>query len=271
MNMTRKNMRRIFSFVGTFIAVALMSSSAVVVSSAPKIKRLLVVTVTKGFRHTSIPTAERVLQQMGEQGRAFSVDYARTDEELAAKTTAAALKNYDGVVFASTTGDIPLADREAFLNWIKAGNAFIGIHAAADTFHSYPPFIEMIGGEFKTHGPQADVECLVEDSAHPATKHLGKSQKVFDEIYEYKNYNRERVHMLLALDKHPNPKMNKEPGYFPIAWCHMYGKGRVFYTALGHREDVLEADWYKQHLMGGIQWALGQVKGSAKPQTTAKM
>lgn len=273
MNQDSKNLRRVLCFALALCVVVLMSSSARITGarSAPKMKKLLVVTVTKEFVHKSIPTLERVLGQLSEQSRAYTVDHARTDEELAAKTTAEALKNYDGVVFASTTGELPLADREAFLNWIKAGNAFIGIHAAADTFHKYPPFIEMIGGEFKTHGPQVEVECLVEDAAHPATKHLGKSQKVFDEIYEYKNYNRERVHMLLALDKHPNPKMNKEPGYFPLAWCHMYGKGRVFYTALGHREDVIEAEWYKRHVDGGIQWALGQAEGSAKPQSAAKL
>lgn len=233
------------------------------VTAAPKAKKLLVVTVTKGFRHSSIPTVERILQQLGEQSRSYTVDYARTDEELAAKTTAQALASYDGVVFASTTGELPLADRDAFLNWIKAGHAFVGIHAAADTFHKFPPFIEMIGGEFKTHGPQSTVQCLIEDAAHPATKSLGKSFSVHDEIYQFKNFNQANVRTLLALDKHPN---TSEPGYYPIAWGRMYGKGRVFYTALGHREDVLQAEWYGRHLLGGMQWALGEAKGRAKPQ-----
>lgn len=231
--------------------------------AASKTKRLLVVSVTKGFRHSSIPTAERLLRELGEQSRNFDVDYARTDEELAAKTTTAALAGYDGVVFASTTGDLPLADREAFMGWLRAGHAFIGLHSASDTFHNYPEFIKMIGGEFESHGPQVKVSCIVEDSSHPATKPLGKTLEVFDEIYLFKNFERANVHMLLSLDKHPN---KGTPGYYPLAWNSLYGKGRVFYTALGHREDVLESAWYRQHLLGGIRWALGLTKGDSKPQ-----
>jgi uncharacterized protein len=218
-------------------------------------KKILVVTVTKGFRHKSIPTAEKMIEELGKTSKAFSVDYVRTDEEMAAKMTPQALNSYDGVIFASTSGNLPLPDRDAFLNWIKAGHAFIGIHAASDTFGKgvYPSYIDMIGGEFDKHGPQVEVECVVEDRKHPATKSLGKSFKVFDEIYQFKNYERSKVHMLLSLDKHPN---DKTPGYYPIAWCRMFGKGRVFYTALGHRDDVLQAEWFKAHLLGGIQWTL---------------
>ena len=255
---------RLTQFVYLLAAsVMCVSFSAVGTVAAPRTKKLLVVTVTKGFRHTSIPTAERVLKELAEQSRDFNLDYARTDEELAAKTTATALAGYDGVVFASTTGDIPLADRAAFMGWLRAGHAFVGIHSASDTFHNYPEFIRMIGGEFESHGPQAKVLCLVEDAAHPATKPLNKSFEVFDEIYLFKNFERANVHTLLSLDKHPN---TAAPGYYPLAWNRVYGKGRVFYTALGHREDVLESVWYRQHLLGGIRWAIGLAKGDAKPQ-----
>lgn len=244
--------------------------------SARKTRRLLVVTVTKGYRHSSIPTGERVLRELGEQSHSYAVDYARTDEELAAKMSPQALKNYDAVAFVNTTGqpaakqtgnpkddDPPVPDREAFMSWIKDGHAFIGVHSATDTFHNYPPYLEMIGAEFKTHGPQSSVECLVEDMNHPATKDLGKSVTVYDEIYQFQKFNRAGVHQLLALDKHPN---TGEPGYYPLSWCRAYGKGRIFYTALGHREDVWESGWFQRHLLGGIQWALGQAKGSASPQ-----
>lgn len=245
------------------VAAVYASFGAGQAGAALKTKRLLVVSVTKGFRHSSIPTAERVLRELSEQSRNFDVDYARTDEELAAKTTTAALAGYDGVVFASTTGDLPLADREAFMGWLRAGHAFIGLHSASDTFHNYPEFIKMIGGEFESHGPQVKVSCIVEDPSHPATKQLGRTLEVFDEIYLFKNFERANVHMLLSLDKHPN---RGTPGYYPLAWNSLYGKGRVFYTALGHREDVLESAWYRQHLLGGILWASGLAKGNSKPQ-----
>lgn len=242
-----------------FVCLLCLSACAVSARQAAAPKKLLVVTVTKGFRHSSIPTAEKMLQQLGADSKLFTVDYARSDEELAAKMTTQALAAYDGVIFASTTGDLPLPDRDGFLNWIKAGHAFIGIHAAADTFHNYAPFIEMINGEFKAHGPQIKVLTLNRDAKHPAMKDWGASREVFDEIYVYKNHDPAKVDLLMWLDKNPNekdPQFN-QPGSFPLAWSRTYGKGRVFYTALGHREDVLEADYYKTHLLGGIKWALG--------------
>src|SRR2546426_9569123 len=87
-------------------------------------KKLLVVTVTKGFRHSSIPTAEKVLGELAEKSGAFTVDYVRNDEDMAQKMTTATLKNYDGVIFANTTGELPLPDKDAFIAWIKSGNAF---------------------------------------------------------------------------------------------------------------------------------------------------
>src|SRR6185295_89065 len=100
------------------------------------------------------------------------------------------------------------------------------------------------------------------------------------EIYIQKNFHRDQVHGLLTLDKHPNTGM---PGDYPIAWCKNVGQGRVFYTALGHREDVWDPAWkdrngkrenapevataYQQHLLGGIKWALGLEPGSGKPQS----
>jgi type 1 glutamine amidotransferase len=159
------------------------------------------------------------------------------------------------VVFASTTGELPLPDKDAFLQWLARGKAFVGIHAATDTYHEWRPFIEMIGGEFKTHGPQVTVTMLVEDKTNPATKGMPASSDVHDEIYEFKSFEKERVNVLLYMDKHPQ---SKEPGFYPLAWTRSHGKGRVFYTALGHRDDVLQATWFKEHLLGGIGWALSR-------------
>jgi type 1 glutamine amidotransferase len=240
-------------------------------------KQLLVVTVTKGFRHSSIPTAEKVLAELGEKSGVFSVDYVRTDQEMAQKMTPEALKKYDAIVFANTTGDLPLPDKQAFLDWIKSGKGFVATHSGSDTFHGFPPYIEMLGGEFETHHAQAQVDCINEDPKHPACRHLGPTFHVKDEIYLLKNFDRTKVHPLLMLDKHPN---DKTPGEYPIAWAKEYGKGRVFYTSLGHREDVWDpntpesfkrenpqsvAEAYQQHLLGGIKWVLKLEKGSGKP------
>jgi type 1 glutamine amidotransferase len=159
---------------------------------------------------------------------------------------------------------------QGFLDWIKAGHAFIGIHAAADTFHGQPGFIAMLGGEFAHHGPQVSVECLNEDPEHPATAHLGKTWTIAqEEIYQFKNYDPAKVQELLILDK--KPEQPYPAGHYPVSWCKPYGDGRIFYTSLGHREDIWDADLaikdrkndpavskaYQQHILGGIEWALG--------------
>ena len=246
------NLVRLFGvFVAALVAATAAGSIDGLAAKAPK--RVLVVTVTKGFRHDSIPTAERVLDELGRQSGAFAVDYARTDDELKAKTTAEALASYDGVFFAQTTGELPLADRDAFVAWVKAGHAFMGMHSASDTFHGYEPYVSMVGGEFDRHGEQATVKVNVDDPKNPATKGLRSGFEVHDEIYLFKSFSRDAVHMLLSLDKQPN---TGEAGYYPVAWCRDYGKGRVFYTALGHRDDVIESAWYREHLLGGMLWAL---------------
>jgi len=248
-------------------------------TQAATAKKLLVVTVTKGFRHSSIPTAEKILGELAQKSGDFTVDYARSDQEIAEKMTPEALKKYDGFIFANTTGDLPLPDKQAFVDAVKSGKAFIGMHSASDTFHNFPPYAEMLGGEFQTHHAQVHVDCINQDAKHPATRHLGPTFGVFDEIYIQKNFHRDQVHGLLTLNAHPN---EKTPGDYPIAWCKEFGKGRVFYTALGHREDIWDTDTpekfkrenskevseaYQKHILGGIKWALGLEKGSGKPQS----
>ena len=148
------------------------------------------VTVTTGFRHSSIPTAEKVLAELAKESSAFTVEYARVEPNdpqfkgpdgkpdkakveaaikavLAEKMSPAALKNYDAVIFANTTGDLPLPDKQAFLDWIKSGKGFVGMHAATDTFHGFPRFIEMIGAEFKTHDAQVEVDAINQDPECP--------------------------------------------------------------------------------------------------------
>jgi type 1 glutamine amidotransferase len=273
------------NFAAQLLTVLLLSLSFIGFAggaiAAPK--KLLVVTVTKGFRHSSIPTAEKVLGELAQKSGDFTVDYVRTDAEMEEKMTAAALKNYDGVIFANTTGNLPLPDKQAFLLWIKSGKAFIGMHSATDTFHGtngIDSYIDMIGGEFKEHHAQAEVDCINQDPKHPADQPLPPSWHLKDEIYLMKNFERSKVHGLLMLDKHPN---DKTPGDYPIAWCKEYGKGRVFYTSLGHREDVWDpntapsfkrenskevSELYQKHILGGIRWALGLESGDAKPQTS---
>jgi type 1 glutamine amidotransferase len=237
-------------------------------AAAPK--RLLIVSITKGFRHSSIAPGDALIEAIAARsGGRYVVDFARTDEDLAQKLSAESLKAYDAVVFNNTTGDLPLPDPQAFVEWVNAGHGFIGVHAASDTFHGFKPYLEMLGGEFKEHGPQVPATCLVADRRFPGLERVGASIRLpMEEMYIFKNFTGDKVRLLLYMDKHPN---EGTPGLYPLSWARQWGRGRVFYTALGHREDVWSASWFRDHLRGGIEWALGLAKADVKPRPLPKI
>ena len=214
--------------------------------------RLLLVTVVHGYRHEVIPLMAARIEGLGRESGLYTVDRADTDEELLTKTSPEALKGYDAVVFANTAEDVPVADREALLAWVEAGGAFIAVHGAS-TLKGWPEFTALLGGQFDYHREQATVQVRIDDATHPATRGLPSPFEVLEEMYLYKSFDRDRVHMLLSLDRHPN---TGEPGFYPWAWTRTQGKGRVFHTGAGHREDVVESEWFATHLLGGIRWAL---------------
>jgi type 1 glutamine amidotransferase len=222
--------------------------------------RLLAVTHTEGFRHGSIPVAEATLAEIGRSSGTFDVDYCRTAADVRRMLTADGLAPYAAVFFANTTGDLGIPDMAAFLAWIGSGRAFLGAHSASDTYHSDPRFLEMLGNEFETHGDQTEVDIVVDDRSHPATSTLGARLRVFDEIYRFRFNNRGRVGMLLSLDRFPQDGLPSagQPGDLPMAWQKSHGSGRVFYTALGHRDEVWQDARFRQHLSGAIQWAISR-------------
>ncbi len=257
------------------LTAGLLMASIVPIQLDAAPKRVVVVTATKGFRHSSIETAENVLATLGETSGDFTVvDVVRggpkgtDDAEVAEKLTLEKLKNVDAVIFANTTGDLAIPDKDGFIRWIENGHALIGMHSGSDTFHGYPPFIKALGGEFRTHGAQVQIDAYNLDPSHPATKNFGPIYTVFDEIYQFTNFNRGEVHGLLTLDKNPNTLV---PGDYPVAWCKNVGKGKVFYTSLGHREDVWASEAYQKHILGGIRWSLGLEAGSGTPQDNANV
>ena len=288
------------AIAGLALAAALLLSHPVAHAGAAKMKKhILVVTVTKGFRHGSIPVAEKTIGELGDRTGDWDTDYVRTDEDMATKMTADSLKKYDAVVFANTTGVLPLPDPQGFLDYIKAGHGFGAMHSGSDTFHEWPgstapvsAYVEMLGGEFLTHHSQCMIMPHMADLGSPALKGVagmrdksepsefnardvqrqgsitdGQSWKIFDEIYLLKNNDPSKVHTLLWLDKYPNdgsPDANK-PEVHLISWTKAYGAGRVFYTELGHRDEVWQDPIYQAHITGGLRFALGLAKGSTKP------
>jgi type 1 glutamine amidotransferase len=222
-------------------------------------KRLLVVTHTAGFRHDSIPTAESTLQQIGSSSGLFDVEYARTADDVKRLLTAESLARFHAVCFANTTGDIGIPDMTAFLAWIAGGGGFVGAHSATDTHHESPEFIEMIGGEFDTHGSIVATEVRVDDPSHPAVSHLAPRFTITDELYRFKRFNN-AVTRLLSLDRNPADGVGEagSPVNLPMAWHRAYGEGRVFYTAFGHRQEVWQDPRFQQHMREAIRWVLRQ-------------
>jgi type 1 glutamine amidotransferase len=182
-----------------------------------------------------------------------------------AELTRDKLGRYDAIVF-FTAINPPGVDREALVEWVSNGGAFVGIHSTANTYKDFPPFGEMLGAVFDRRpwrtpeAPQTKVRVKVEDPSHPSTRHLGESFEIADDVYQYKDFDPDKIHILLRLDPASldlaNPKLNQEDKRLPVAWTNRYGKGRVFYTMLGDWEPVWKDQRYRTHLIEGIRWTM---------------
>jgi len=301
--------------VGFTMAAAMRAAPA---ADAAKPARLLVVTVTTGFRHASIATAEPALEELGRTSGLFHVDFLRmppgrpatpkppkrgkdvTDaawvaeqaafkaaqeqfkkddapwqttlrEQFAKAFAPESLALFDGVIFASTTGELPIPDLDAFLAWIKSGKAFIGFHAATDTLKSSDAYCEMVGGYFAGHPWTAGGEhgFVVHESGHPVVAMFPERFRWKDEIYQYDpRYKPDNLRVLLSLDMAASTP--KEPWHVPVAWVRDYGKGRVFATNFGHNDATWNDPMFRKHMEQGIAWALGRVAAPATPNPEAQ-
>jgi type 1 glutamine amidotransferase len=302
--------QRVFLSVAVAL-VALVRPAAAVEPQSPA--RVLVVSVTAGFRHASIGTAEPVLEELGrstglfhchhlrmppgrlpqpkaprrspsmsdEEWRKQEAEFAAEQErfrradadwqaglkgEFAKVFSANSLRDFDGVVFLSTTGDLPVPDLTAFLAWIRSGKAFIGFHAATDTFKSSDAYCEMIGGHFAGHPWNAGSQhaFVVHEPGHPVVAMFPERFRWQDEIYQYDlRYAPENLRVLVSLDM---PRSSpKEPWHVPVAWVREYGKGRVFATNFGHNDATWKEPMFQKHMAAGIAWALGRITAPAAP------
>jgi len=218
--------------------------------------QLLYVTQSCGYRHEVLPYSQEVMAKIGKESGAFTA----TCTDDVATVDWNDLGRFDAIAFC-TTGELPIPEegRENLLRFVRGGKAFIGLHNATDTFYKWEPYGEMIGGYFNGHPWHQEVGVIVEDRTHPSTRHLGESFRIHDEIYTHRNWSRERTHVLMRLDNASidisKAKGVRDDGDVALAWCHPYGEGRVFYTALGHGMPTWTDTRFHQHLLGGIQWA----------------
>ncbi|MEQ8847157.1 family 16 glycoside hydrolase [Botrimarina sp.] len=237
--------------------------------------RVLFVTQSAGYKHSSVTrkasdlsVSEQVMKQLGLRSGEFRVDCT---QDVETDFTPELLANYDVVAF-YTTGDLPIpeATREWFLeDWLaEQGNGFLGIHAAADTYHDYEPYWDMLGGTFDGHPWTADTDVVlrVHSGDHPASAPWGAPGalvRMKEEIYQFKHWQPEKVRVLMSLDMGETDL--KRPRHIPVLWVKDYGRGRVMHMSLGHREDVWTNPRYQESLIGGIEWLLGLRPGDATP------
>ena len=250
------------------------------------LKHVLVIGQTKGFEHDSISAAMAAVFNMGQESGLWDT-MLRTDTELLTKkdlkNNAKNLNYFDVLIFASTTGELDMdaTQKQDMLSFIHDdGKGFVGIHAALDTNYTWPEYGEMIGGWFDQH-PWSTFNAPIvnEDPTFPAVRHFPHAFVKYDEIYQPKSWSRDKVNVLLSLDPaklnyENNPRIHRADHDFPVAWSKMYGKGRVFYSTLGHTEESWEDPDIRTMYFEAIKWALGMTEGStashARPAPTTQ-
>jgi type 1 glutamine amidotransferase len=237
------------------------------------LKHILVISQTKGFEHDSIPDGMAAIYNMGHDSGLWDT-MMRTDTELITKKdigrNAKNLNYFDALVFVSTTDELDLDDsqKQDMMSFIKDdGKGFVGVHAALDTNFKWPEYGEMIGGWFDQHPWFTfNAPIINEDPSFPSVRHFPKAFVKYDEIYQPKEWSRDKVNVLLSLDpdklNYANPGIHRTDHDFAVAWAKRYGKGRVFYSSLGHTEDSWDDPDIRKMYFEAIKWVLGMTEGS---------
>ena len=244
-----------------------------------KTRKVLFFTKSAGFQHSCITRkgeelshAEKVLIEMGKKS-GFEVT-ATKDGRL---FTPERLAEFDVIDFYTTldltkegtdkSPPMPSNGKEVLFDFIRSGKGFVGFHCASDTFHSQgrkiDPYIRMLGGEFKTHGKQQKSKILAAKGTKFPIKDL-KDFEMHEEWYDLYNFNPD-MHVIQVQDtKSMEEESYKKLENYPMTWARKEGKGRVFYTSMGHREDVWTNPLFQAVALGGMAWAAGNVEADVQ-------
>jgi len=285
--MNRRELLRVFG--GAAVGLRLKKLSLDYPSQAAvRQKRLLVFTKSSGYEHSVIKRtdgklslAEQIVTDLGKR-HGFEVTATKDGRVFSSP----ALARYDGFFF-YTTGDLTIAGtdknppmtlegKQRFLDLVYSGKAFIGAHSASDTFDTrgnrfdpkpqpdLDPYLKMLGAEFLMHDQQQKARLAVADSEFPGMSALDDGVEIVEEWYPFRDFQPD-LHVLTILETKgmQGPHYQRPP--FPNTWARLHGKGRVFYTALGHREDVWNSAMYQSLLLGGISWALRDANANVAP------
>ncbi|HUS08061.1 MAG TPA: ThuA domain-containing protein [Bryobacteraceae bacterium] len=239
-------------------------------------KKLLAIGEVKGYQHDSVSHALATIERLGKDSGLWDT-YIRTDSELITKKklegNAKNLDYFDAVLF-FTTGELAMDDSQkadllAFV--AQEGKGFLGIHSATDTFYKWPEYGEMIGGYFDQHPWNTfDAPVIVEDPKFPGMDAFDSSFVIKDEIYQIKNYSRDAVRVLMRLDPDKidlaNDKVHRSDRDFAVTWVKNYGKGRVYYSTLGHREESYDRPDVQKMYREAVKWVMGLTDADVTPR-----
>lgn len=213
---------------------------------------VLIFSKTNGFRHASIPAGIAAIKKLGAEN---NFDVESTEDSTFFNDSA--LKKYSAIIFLSTTGKLFGPDQEkALQKYIQNGGGYVGIHAATDCEYNWPWYGELAGAYFKGHPSQQEAKLIVVNKDHPSTRSLPSEWVRFDEWYNFKNLN-PSVTVLIKIDEH-SYKGGENGDNHPMAWYHSFEGGRAFYTELGHTEESFSDPNYLNHILGGIEYAMGR-------------
>jgi type 1 glutamine amidotransferase len=259
------------------LAMGLMVVSAVSTANA---QNILFFNKSEGFEHSPVALkdgktyAGKIMQELADAHGATV-----TETKNGSAINAENLKDFDLVMFYSS-GDPTKASKDGgdamgpngqaeLLEWIKNGGAFMAFHSTTDTFHTpaggeVTPFIKMLGAEFVSHGKQFVGTVKVVDAAHPAMASIPQDWKTNEEWYLFKNFNKETMHVLALLD--PGEERTKQETYnipsYPVIWVSQYGNGKVYFSALGHGEEMWDNDTFQQSIVDAATWLLDDATGT---------
>ncbi len=269
--------------------------SAAAGQTVPKKHVLAWADVRNGYQHDSISHAIATIEQLGYQSGAYDT-FIRTDSQLITKhpiTFAAGtgiatgenflvrnLNYFDAIFFFGVREvDLTPEQRADLLSFVRDdGKGFIAAHSAATGFFSWPEFGEMLGGRFDEHpwgrAGIADATVVVDDPVFPAMKGFPARVVLNDEHYQLKDFSREKIRVLAHLDPASvdlkAPLVHRTDKDFPVAWAKTYGKGRVFYSTLGHAAESWDNPVIQKMYFEAIRWALGLVGGDATPSAVPR-
>jgi len=225
--------------------------------------RVLALGAQAGWDHDSLTDALFTVYDLGRESGLWETE-VRTDTQLVTRRpleqNADNLDSFDAV-FSLVSGELPLGgeQREALLSFVREGNGFVAAHGATAALAGWPGYVELVGGTFDGHPwNELEGELVVGDPSFPAVAHFPERFRFTDEIYQIAGFSRERSRVLLSLDTasvdmtHAGVTRRD----FPIAWTHEYGKGRVFYSSLGHSSRVWAREDVRRMWLEAIKWAL---------------